>query len=156
MNTTTNIDLQTICSRNNVKLNAVVMKDQLAQMNSKQYKHLIVNLQSATSGSGTHWIAITRAPTCMLVFDSFGAIPPMEILRYCKSTALPTMYSNFIIQDINSRACGQYCIAFLHNMQNTLGEPHTRFNDFVNMFDDNAKLNERILKSYYKQNKMKL
>ena len=52
-----------------------------------------------------------------MCFDSFGAISPVEVIRYCEGLKLG--YNSYIVQDMNSTECGNYCLALLEYNQNS-------------------------------------
>ena len=105
---------------------------------------------AATQGDGTHWLVLIIKGNNCLYFDSFGMIPRKEIITFCKGKRLG--YSTYIIQDIDSTQCGLYCIALLHFMQSNKGDLYELFNDFINLFVNNTKLNDKILFKYLKSN----
>ncbi len=148
----TNYDLIDICRRNQIHLNSVIMKDTLKSLNKSKNMKLIVNLQSSSQGDGTHWLVLIIKGSNCLYFDSFGVIPCKEIIRFCKGKRLG--YSAYIIQDINSTQCGLYCIALLHFMQYNKGDFFELFNDFINLFVSNTKVNDKILFRYFKTNEI--
>ena len=144
----TNYNLINICRRNKIHLSDVIMKDTLKSLNKSKNMKLIVNLQSSTQGDGTHWLVLIMKGNNCLYFDSFGMIPCKEIIRYCKGKRLG--YSAYIIQDIDSTQCGLFCIALLHFIQTNKGDFYELYNDFINLFVNNTKLNDKILFKYLK------
>ena len=150
--TITNTEIIKICKNNGIKLNDVIMKDQLKHVQLKNNLFLIINLQSSTQGNGTHWTALAVIDNQVCAFDSFGAVPSTEIVKWKGTKSLA--YSKYIIQDLNSTQCGLYCIAWLHYIQTNRLNIANRYNDFVNMFDPDTKSNDRILMSYLKDNKI--
>ena len=65
----------------------------------------IINLDSKI-GPGTPWVSVIIESNRILYFDSFGLIPPYELinLRY-------EYYYNFLqYQPIKSFLCGYYCL----------------------------------------------
>ena len=69
----------------------------------------IINLDSKI-GPGTHWVSVIIEPYRILYFDSFGLIPPYELINL-----RPEYYYNFLqYQPIKSFLCGYYCLYFLN------------------------------------------
>ena len=44
----------------------------------------IINMQSSTQGNGTHWVALYVQKSNAFYFDSFGALPPNDIMTFIK------------------------------------------------------------------------
>jgi len=83
------------------------MKDELpSQLERGSY---IVNLQSSKEGSGTHWTAFYYTNSFSYYFDAYGFIAPLEV----QDKIIPYTFNDMEIQDIDSTACGYYCIAFV-------------------------------------------
>lgn len=62
---------------------------------------------------GSHWVALyMRSPTRVDYFDSYGLPPIGDIGRFLANFKERTT-NNCIIQSVNSRVCGHYCIFFL-------------------------------------------
>ena len=108
-------------------------------------------MQSSTQGNGTHWVALYVHKSNAFYFDSFGALPPNEIMAFVKQRkGCHLYYNNWIIQDLKSDACGWYCIAFLIYMhQNRNKDLKEVFNEFSNNFLDDTAKNDEILKSFF-------
>jgi hypothetical protein len=108
--------------------------------------NLIVNMQSSNqSTGGSHWVALLKRGNIYFYFDSFGAKPPIEVKQYCKTKLA---YNSYIIQNLNSEACGLYCFALLHYVKNNKGNLLEVVNDFINMFEDDTRRNDQILQLY--------
>lgn len=150
--TISNDDIEQICKKSKIKLDYVISKDLLKEIPIRNNLFIIMNMQNS-SGSGTHWVAIVVLSNKLFYFDSFGCIPPIEVLRWKGKYKLG--YSNFIIQDLKSTECGLYCIAFLHYIQKNKGDPTNNYNDFINLFEDTSFYNDAILFRYFKDTNIK-
>ena len=144
-----NFDLENLAGFYKIHLNGIFMKDQMPD--KPKNGCYIINLQSSTQGNGTHWTALFIYKKMSYYFDSFGAPPPNEIILFTKKKKGHLLYSNWIIQDLTSEACGWYCLGFLlymfKNRQNiNLKEV---FNQFVNNFQDDTLRNDDILKQFF-------
>ena len=118
--------------------NGVYMKDQLPD--KLERGSYIVNLQSSNDGGGTHWVCLYYTPNFSYYYDSFGFVPPLEI----QNKIIPYIYNDMEIQDIDSTACGFYCVAlvlFLNKKMNI----ERGFIEFINLFGKDTKRNEAIL-----------
>lgn len=84
--------------------------DQL-NFNIKNNKFYIINFGEASSG-GTHWCLIYNVKKSFTVyFDPFGLAPPLRILDFMKkNNPKQVVMSDQWIQDIDSVACGYYCL----------------------------------------------
>ena len=121
------------------KCNGIYMKDDLPkQLNDGWY---VVNMDSHT-GQGTHWCAFKYSSTTPSVwFDSFGIIPPLDVLDSVKQNLI---YNNEQIQDINSSCCGWFSIACIL-YDNPMIPAEQSLNRFIHMFSKNTLLNDDIL-----------
>ena len=144
--TLTNFDLTTLARRRRIDLDHVVMKDGLKDIKRKKRMSFIVNLQSSKGGNGTHWVALYIENKHACYFDSFGAIPPVEVIKYCKGLKLG--YNSYIIQDLKSTECGNYCLAYLEYLQYNNGTLFQDANSFSNLFEHDTTLNDDILDDY--------
>lgn len=146
--------LKNLLEYQNINLNQITTKDNFKILKNGFY---ICNLDKKT-GSGTHWTAFYAIDDYILYFDSFGLPPPKEIVKFCKKKTI--IYNSQQIQDINSDACGYYCILFIKyfndNIKNikyiiskkTLGY---YLNKFIKPFNNQKyKVNELILKKLLK------
>ena len=113
----------------------------------------IINLQSSTSGNGTHWLGLFIHKNNAYYFDSYGAPPSVEIIKFVKKRKGCHMYyNNFIIQDLKSQNCGWYTLAFLlwcYSYVLFSKDMKNMFNEFVKSFVDDTKENDKILKEFF-------
>ena len=77
-----NFDLERLAEFYHLPLVAITMKDELpAKVVDGCY---IINLQSSTDGRGTHWLGLFIYKTNAYFFDSYGAPPSVEIMKFVK------------------------------------------------------------------------
>ena len=121
--------------------NGVFMKNELPrECNDGWY---VINLNNSNE-EGSHWTCFYKNPENILYFDSIGFPPPIEVLKQTDNI----LWSDKQIQDINSTACGFFCICcirFLHNKINNKNEKEL-YDKFLNLFSDNTYKNDGILK----------
>ena len=119
-------------------MNGVFMKDELPD--TPQDGEYIINLQSSTMGTGTHWTALFIVRETAYYFDLFGATPPVEIIKFVKKRNKANLYyNNWIIQDLNLTNCGFFALAFLLWMTEHLQINMLKvYNDFVNSFSNDT------------------
>ncbi len=145
--TVSNIVLIKIAKALNLDLSAIIMKDHLKDEQPRGC--YIINLQSSNN-EGTHWVCLCINKKQAFYFDSFAGEPLPEVIDYCKANKLSLCMNNFIIQNLDSSACGYYCLGIILYLH----QNNTKFlndcNDFINIFDDNTKDNEKLLKQYIK------
>ena len=146
-----NFDLERLAEFYNLPLVAITMKDELpAKVVDGCY---IINLQSSTDGRRTHWLGLFIYKTNAHFFDSYGAPPSVEIMKFVKKRKGCHMYyNNFIIQDLKSVNCGFYALAFLlwcYSYVLFSKDMKNMFNDFVKAFDDDTTKNDKILKDFF-------
>ena len=105
----------------------------------------IINLDSKF-GPGTHWVSVIIEPKRILYFDSFGLIPPYELINL-----RPEYYYNFLqYQPIKSFLCGYYCLYFLNEF-NKLKNLNSikKFNKIIEPFHINDfEYNDNFIKNY--------
>lgn len=119
----------------NPMFGGVYMRDEIPILN----KHIIINLDSS-DGSGTHWTAVYWTRDKMFYFDSFGLLPPEELIGNRRIIANTSQ-----IQDSKYESCGYYCVMFIEQMDKI------SYYDFINQFDPKpTKRNEQIVKNYFK------
>ena len=150
-----NFDLENICNEYNVPLIGVFMKDELASL-KQQNGSYIVNLQSSTDGNGSHWTGLVIKDKEAFYFDSFGAPPSVEIVKFIKKRkACHLGFNNWIIQDLKSENCGYFCCALLIYIKNNLKNKDSLFkvaDGFIDGFEDDTRKNDSVLKSFFVEN----
>jgi hypothetical protein len=144
MKALSNYDIIKICKEMNLPLNDVIMRDEI----KKEIKHgySIINLNTSKQ-DGSHWTCVLYTPLKSFYFDSFGFVPPEELDEVIK----PYEYNNTDIQDFNSEACGQYCIAFIKFLKDKTNKDEA-YKAFIRLFKNNRKENDKILISFLSTN----
>jgi hypothetical protein len=113
-----NFDLEEIAQHYRFPL-TVLMKDELVNHKPKSGNY-IINLESSTSGSGTHWMSMNVSNKHCFYQDSFGIIPPKEVIDFCKRiTNSRLAYSEIQIQNIDTETCGFFAIGLLTHVNRT-------------------------------------
>lgn len=147
----TNLAIMNICKQYGIPLNACIMKDELTDLKLGNY---IINLENHNQ-NGSHWIALVVGTHECVWMDSFGA-PPTEMISYTLRQHYSRInYNNFIVQNINSNACGYFCIGLLLYLKKHSKQYKTltgKVNDYVNLFEDDTTKNNKILFDYLKKN----
>lgn len=145
-----NIDLFELADHYRVPLATVCLRTSLPRKGPSPGL-TIVNLDDGSQG-GTHWTAYFFDGSRGVYFDSFGACPPPEVMRWArKSPREPVPYNAWICQDIKTSTCGWFCLAFGAFLSQERGpaEPLVdAANRFVNLFEDNTKKNNTHLFRY--------
>jgi hypothetical protein len=137
---TTNTTLEEEAHRLGIPLHFCWHKDKLPRLTKDGL--YIINL--ADEGDpGTHWTALWKEGKEYCYWDSFGFVPPLEV-----EEKLPKYWYNAtIIQDPGDGGCGSYCIEFGEFMNDNRGMPvKKRFQAFLNLWFDDFRKNDRILK----------
>ena len=83
------------------------MRDELPPLPKAGF--YVLNLEPHTR-DGSHWVCLALSKKECLYFDSFGCLPPQEVIEFFKKSGLPAYYSITQIQDITSQDCGYFCI----------------------------------------------
>jgi len=132
----------------------VVCKDRLPD---KRYiGDYVINMQNNDDGDGTHWTfakIINKKNPIALYWDSFGVYPPEEVKQFLHP--LKIAYNTRQIQDIKSECCGHYCEALAYYLKydsDPQKSMEDNYADFIDMFCDDTKKNDKILKEYMEKN----
>ncbi len=94
---------------------------------SDKIGYYVVNMENSNKGHGTHWVALAILPSMdrehlpslrskgmrCLYFDSFGELPPKEVIDYCPEDV---SYNTVDVQALDSESCGEFCIYFLKEL----------------------------------------
>jgi hypothetical protein len=146
---TTDEDLQRLCNILDISLFGIGFKDIISGQIIEAFHEyglpdvdtcIIINLQDAGEGSGTHWTAlyIPKEPYGLnFYFDSFGMPAPNDIVAICDIMGRDYSYSDKPIQKLNSGGCGQFVILFLYymNSYSNLDIPYEqRYENFLDRF----------------------
>ena len=133
----------------NKKYDGVFSRDNIPNKNGMY----IINLDSKI-GLGTHWVSVIIKPNKLLYFDSFGLIPPYELINL-----RPKHYYNFLqYQPINSFLCGYYCLYFFNEFDKLSKKYSTcrnltsieKFNKIIEPFHINDfEYNDNFIKKYF-------
>jgi hypothetical protein len=134
-----NFDILTFMKQKKIPFNDVIMRDEFYNL---PYGNYIINLDSSDN-NGTHWVAYIYRKDTSLYFDSFGIIPPSEIIDYSKSNKI--LYNNFIIQEKYSVLCGWYCIDFINFMMKSKTLNKEAYKSFTHQFQNNEHVNDSIV-----------
>ena len=129
----------------------VLMKDELIDYEPKNGNY-IINLESSTSGDGTHWLSIfVRGKKCFYQ-DSFGIIPPKEVIAFCKRISNSHLaYNEIQMQNISAETCGFYALGLLIHLNRTKKKDIFRSaGEYINQFSYDTTKNNKILQSYFR------
>ena len=146
-----NFDIEEISNHFNIQI-VIVMKDELKNIHPSSYQNYIINLQSSDKGNGTHWMALKIKNKQCVYFDSYGYLPPEEIITFCKRIKGSHLsYNTKQIQDLSAITCGFFSIAFLLFLQIDSSLPlYKRSSNFSNLFDINTKDNNGKLQRLFR------
>jgi hypothetical protein len=148
-----NFDLEELSEYYGFPLTQVLMKDEMKSLKASKNANYVINLQSSSQGNGSHWMALAvRDKKCMYV-DSFGILPPQEVISNCKKIPKSHLgYNDFAFQNIKAETCGFFAVGLLIHIQN---HPNMDVNyasfDYIKMFAFDTKNNNAILKAYFKK-----
>jgi len=130
----TDTDIEDLCKFFNIKLKGVYEKSELTEL---PYGNYIINLNGQS-----HWCAMIISPNGNFWYDSYGFPAPENLHKLMGNYT----WNDTQIQDINSTACGYFCIAFLKFME----KPNKQMYDaFCDLFGS-PKQNDKILFSLLK------
>lgn len=115
--------------------------------NKIQKKFYIINMDDFGSGKGgTHWVMVYNIkPYHCVYFDSFGVIPPYDVIKFMKKSKKKCVYNDIQVQHLNSTACGWFCF-YVIDMLNKGNDYTNILLEFLNFDTVN---NEHILSDEY-------
>lgn len=127
---TSNIDLKKMAKKMNINVDAIIYKDEINKYDSKKDGSYIIDLHDQNDSSIGHWVSLYKKGSKCIYFDSFGIVPPITIIEFCKPYNIE--HNNKELQSFNSGWCGSYCLMFLYNIQRgrTLNDIKNKFNQF--------------------------
>ena len=99
-----NFDIENIANYYKIPI-VVLMKDELKKIKSNDCNY-IINLESSNDGNGTHWLSLKIENRDCVYFDSYGMLPPEEIISFCKRIQKSHLsYNTKEIQDLSAQTC---------------------------------------------------
>ena len=161
----TDHELKSLAKRMGFKLEHVVFKSQLEEMDVEYNVGYIINLENEYSedgkpNSGTHYTALfiqknNKGEVKPCYFDSYGVGPPIEVLEFVGRKHVP--YNTKCVQSIMASVCGFYCLAFLYfinKFEHRSGDIYNDCANFTDLFNDlntssDWKANEYCLKLFF-------
>ena len=161
----TDTELKSLAKRMGFKLEHVVFKSQLEEMDVEYNCPYIINLENEYSedgkpNSGTHYTALfiqknNKGEVKPCYFDSYGVAPPTEVLEFVGRKHVP--YNTKCVQSIMSSVCGYYCLSFLYfinKFEHRSGDIYNDCENFSDLFNDlntssDWKANEYMLKHFF-------
>lgn len=87
-----------------------IMRDQLNELKPLNNECGALNIDDS-SNNGTHTVCWFKKGKKKYYFDSFGVLPPKELISYLKS---PIMYSTYQIQKFDETNCSEWCLYVLN------------------------------------------
>jgi hypothetical protein len=130
---------------------SVLMKDELKNHKLKSGNY-IINLESSTSGSGTHWMSMKTSNKEIFYQDSFGIIPPKEVTDFCKRIVNSRLaFSEIQMQNITSETCGWYAIGLLIHLNRTKKtDIFKSAGEYINQFSYDSTKSNAILNYFFR------
>ncbi len=143
----TNFDLMDIAKLMNIKLNAVLMKDQAT--NKMPNGYYIFNLENSNQG-GSHWVGLVKKSKKAYYYcDPYGIPPPQTMLDLLQCNESHLFYNDTQIQHIDSILCGYFCLVFLYQMQQS-NDLVNNIENFLQLFYLDTNKNDKELKKICK------
>lgn len=151
MNGMSNFDLLKLSKQIGLKLNGVMMRDQIDTLKPGCY---IFNIQASYQGNGTHWVGFYISPKNELLYcDSYGVPPFQDLVNKFSNKTI--YYNNVQFQNFSSDECGLFSILFLYCVEGTSGKKLIRnFDNFLEYFIVNKKKlykNDKIILEIFKE-----
>lgn len=152
---TSNFQLLEYAQKKHLGKVSILCKDELTKVKIRPNLNFIINMADSDEGNGTHWTALYISHNLQpFYFDSYGAPPAKEIIKYLKQLKRKIAYSQFAIQDLKSDRCGIFSLAFLlyMNKRHKISESHLNtFEKYLKQFNlEEQERNDAILHDLYK------
>ncbi len=161
----TDDQLRTLSRRMGFKLESIVYKSELGNMDLKYNVSYIVNLDNeydneGKANDGSHYVALQvnknnkgKIEPCYC--DSYGVAPPNEVLDFVGLKHVP--YNTKCIQSLLGECCGYFALAFLYfinKYEHRSGDIYHDCEEFTDLFNDlnvssEFKANEYMLKHFF-------
>jgi hypothetical protein len=90
----------------------VFMRDELKKLHPKQNECGIFNLNTSKE-PGSHWVCWFKRGNERLYFDSYGLVPPQELVDYLGT---PILRNTEQLQNFNQTNCGEFCLYVLKRL----------------------------------------
>jgi len=143
MNSLFDSEIKQILQKNHIKINGIVPKDKLPKPLKNGW--YIINLENSNEG-GSHWTCFKYINGNIAYIDSFGICSPIEVLEKVKKNC-SLEYSTVDTQELDSTACGWFCISAIIYDGNNKAKPFD-YKGFLSHFDlKNTKNNDLRLKT---------
>lgn len=143
------IQIKNICRKNNLSnFGGCYAKDEIQSLpTGKEY---IINMEDH-QGPGTHWVLLdTRDKRHFQYCDSFGVVPPTDIVNYARAHRARLTYNKVDMQSYHSAACGWYCLYLMAQMRNGRTMRDIIHHDFVNLRTMKPRRNnDQVLKEFF-------
>ena len=89
----------------------------------------------------THWtVFYYNKPLESIYFDSYGFIAPIDVQEKIN----PYIFNDKDIQDMDSTACGYFCVAFIKFLHNKINKKEA-YKAFLSLYKHHPAKNDKIL-----------
>ena len=88
------------------------MRDELKDLKPLDKECGVLNL-NLSNESGSHWTCWFKINNNKCYFNSFGLLPPQELIDYLRS---PILCSTFQLQGLKEKNCGKWCLFILKKL----------------------------------------
>ena len=173
----TDRQIRELCQKMKIPLatkKVIIFKNEIP-CNLEYNKAYFINLEDEYNAegllnNGSHWTCfqIAKYPSgkvAPIYFDAYGMPPPEivkeKIMKFCKQKV---PFNTKDIQSLMANACGWYCCAYLHyinNFSHRTGDIYLDTEQFLEYFEDlnkstNFLKNEYVLKMFFQSEDPKL
>ena len=109
----TNIELEKRAKEIKIKnFRGVFMRDELKKLKPNIRECGILNLNTSKE-PGSHWVCWYRNASNRVYFDSYGLLPPQELVNYLGT---PILRNTEQLQGFDQSNCGQFCLYVLKRL----------------------------------------
>src|SRR5271163_4324739 len=102
-----NIDIEKYIELFKIKnFRGCYMRNELAKLRANTVECGVLNL-NLSSEPGSHWTCWFQNNGNKYYFNSFGLLPPKELVDCLGS---PILFSTFLLQRMSDKNCGKWCV----------------------------------------------
>jgi hypothetical protein len=145
--TTSNNDLQILSNRLKLKLQGILMSDELYNFMDKGIPdgNYILNLEDSQY-DGSHWMGMIKDRDIIYYMDSYGSYPDRSLYDVMKKHNYKLIMNERIHQKLGTQSCGYWVILFLYcmNKKSKLSLIE-KFKAFNKLWTEDVNLNEKLL-----------
>lgn len=152
LRTTSNNDLQIMANRLKIKLEGILMSDEIYKFMKSGIPDgfYILNLEDSNQ-QGSHWTSCVKQNNIIYYNDSYGVYPDRPLYDVMKEHDYKLVMNKRNHQHLGTQSCGYFAILYLYYMNKKKKTMIDKFREFNKLFTEDTKLNEILLEKMIKK-----